>query len=397
MAKRPRGPLPSWKPTTPRTTGIVADLIARFAQHDREDTLPRGPRGIFYDLRPNGMGNGVTYRKYDSKHPKTSFGPMEAHQDIVQEVLLNARRAGMIPEAWVADERAPTPSVPIFDEGADDAAGSVARLVSGASVDLDPQQFQPIYVEVLCEAGDLVPPLERVIMGEYGVPVYSGAGFGGLKGKRAMGERALNGRSKPTVVLDIADCDGYGDDIYSAAAEDSLAWAGHYGEVHDRHLAATAEICGELRDELIDTDEPEIHFLRLALTPTQAEELGLLDADGKAEADAVPVPVMDRWLIEAVEALTLPACAGSSGRARSGRSAGGSRRRSTRRSPSWALGECGKVPTAVQERPAGQGDREGSRRHRAVAAQLDQAGGRRRRPCARGRQRGEGGAQAAAP
>ena len=47
-------------------------------------------------------------------------------------------------------------------------------------------------------------------------------------------------------------------------------------------------------------------FFRLALTPAQAE-LGLLDADGKAEVDAVPVLVMDRLLTVAIEALQIPA------------------------------------------------------------------------------------------
>jgi hypothetical protein len=47
--------------------------------------------------------------------------------------------------------------------------------------------------------------------------------------------------------------------------------------------------------------------MRLALTPEQAEDLDILDADGKAEADAVPVPIMDAWLTGAIEALTDPA------------------------------------------------------------------------------------------
>ncbi len=48
--------------------------------------------------------------------------------------------------------------------------------------------------------------------------------------------------------------------------------------------------------------------MRLALTPGQAQDLDILDADGKAEADAVPVPTMDAWLTYAIEALTDPAC-----------------------------------------------------------------------------------------
>jgi hypothetical protein len=36
MSVRPRGPLPNWRPTTPRQIGILADLIARYAQRKRE-------------------------------------------------------------------------------------------------------------------------------------------------------------------------------------------------------------------------------------------------------------------------------------------------------------------------------------------------------------------------
>jgi hypothetical protein len=61
MSKRPRGLLPGWQPRTPRQKGILADLIERYEQHRREDTLPRTGRGVSYDLRPEGMGNGVTY------------------------------------------------------------------------------------------------------------------------------------------------------------------------------------------------------------------------------------------------------------------------------------------------------------------------------------------------
>jgi hypothetical protein len=36
---------------------------------------------------------------------------MEVDPDVVQEVLALARRAGLVPEAWVADECAPEPSL----------------------------------------------------------------------------------------------------------------------------------------------------------------------------------------------------------------------------------------------------------------------------------------------
>ena len=66
------------------------------------------------------------------------------------------------------------------------------------------------------------------------------------------------------------------------------------------------EMCRRLRD-LLTGKEPRITFMRLALTPVQAVGLDLLDADGKAEADSVPLLIMNRWLTEAIEALTDPA------------------------------------------------------------------------------------------
>jgi hypothetical protein len=221
----------------------------------------------------------------------------------VQDLLGLMRRAGIMKEYLVADGRAPSPSVPLFDEDADEVADYLGRQVTSATVDLDPQEFQPVYVEVLCEAADLVPRLARIAH-PFGVPVYSGGGQGGLKGKRSMGERAM-GRDTPTVVLGVADRDKSGDDIYTAAAEDSVAWAGR-GYVCGAQVAATPEMCRRLRD-LLTGKKSQITFMRLALTPVQADGLDLLDADGKAEADSVPVPIMDRWLTEAIEALTDPA------------------------------------------------------------------------------------------
>ena len=64
----------------------------------------------------------MTYRKPGSLHPISEvrmvngkrkrvrlFGPIDAHPSNVQDVLGLARRAGIIPESWVADQRAPAP------------------------------------------------------------------------------------------------------------------------------------------------------------------------------------------------------------------------------------------------------------------------------------------------
>jgi hypothetical protein len=257
-------------PTAPRQAGILADLIARYAQHEAEGTLPRGGRGIFYDLRPNGMGNGVTYRKPDSAHPLSGFGKMEAHPAAVQEVLVMARRAGLIRESWVADTRAPAPILQSYDEDAASVVESIAYWAQNAAAGfhLDPQGGQERYVELWCEAEDLAPRIARVSE-SWGVPVYSGGGFDGLKGKRAVADRAA-GRAMPSLVLHIGDRDPHGEMIYNAVREDAEAWSADHGQAGDW-----------------------LTFERLALTEDQALEHGLLDADGKAEADSLPVAVLD--------------------------------------------------------------------------------------------------------
>jgi hypothetical protein len=315
MSKRPRGPLPNWEPSTERQAAILADIVVQYNALHADDLLPRGGRGIFYDLRPNGHGNGMAYRKPDSQHPKSEivggkrvrlFGPMEAAPEDVQEVLALARRAGKVPEHWVADGRAVAPTGNDYDESAEDEADSVARRIANAArwFELDPQRGQPVYIEVLCEAADLVPRVAR-IANPYGVWVYPSSGFDGLKGKRAFADRAMD-RDKPTVVLHIGDRDDHGDHIYVAAGEDAVAWADDSREVKPVGWLTNWNQLAMFR-RLATGTSPGLTFIRLGLTTAQATTLGILDADGKAEADAVPVATMDGWITDAIEALQDPA------------------------------------------------------------------------------------------
>jgi hypothetical protein len=277
MSTRPRGAMPGWQPRSVRQKAILADLIARYQQHYDEDTLPRGGRGIFYDLRPNGMGNGVTYLKPSDAFPIKAFAPMMAHPAAVQEVLLLARRAGIIPEDWVADSRAPEAiGFSSYSSGAEFA--DVVRR-SAANFRLDPQRGQRRYIEFWSEAQDLSPRVARISL-PYGVKVYSGGGYDGLKPKRDVAARAA-ARDVPTIVLHIGDFDKHGGQIFTAITEDASAWvADDYGLSSDW-----------------------LRFRRLAITHDQAEQYGVLDADGKAEADALPVPAMDAIIREALDEL----------------------------------------------------------------------------------------------
>src|SRR5512132_139543 len=163
--------------------------------------------------------------------------------------------------------------------GADRFAANLARAAKH-QFRMDPQFGQPTYVEVLCEAEDLSPRLARVALGR-GVHVYSGGGFDGLKAKRSFAERAAR-REVPTVVLTVTDLDDHGLGIFTAAAEDSIAWVAHY-----------------------DPGRPGgwLRFQRIAVTEQQARDHDLLDDDGKAEVDGLPVPVMDQILLGAIDGL----------------------------------------------------------------------------------------------
>ena len=303
MSERPRGPLPGWEPTTEFQKALLADVLERLEQHEREGTLPRSPRGVFYDLRPDGFGRGVTYVKYPpmrcvrgghlidpqvgkcTEHggQQRKANPMDASPRDVQEILTQARRAGLVDEDWIDDTRAPDPAVPEYDdETAEQMADLYVRMIRDPKLDYSPQDGQEVYLEALVEAAGLIGRLERVAA-PYGVPVYSGGGYDGLKAKRAMGQRAAD-REVPTVVLRISDYDDHGLKIARASEEDSVAWAEHF-----------------------DAPEGWLTFERIALTEQQAIDHSLLDHLGKAEAEGLPVPVMDAILTDVIERHRNPA------------------------------------------------------------------------------------------
>ena len=178
------------------------------------------------------------------------------------------------------DRRAPTPDVPYYtNRSADEVAGEIVDEIRYPNITYSPQRGQDVYVEVMVEAAGLIGRCARVCS-PYGVPVYSGAGFAGLKGKRAFASRA-SGRDVPTVVLMIGDLDPHGLLITESLEADCLAWAEGYYQA-----APTA-----------------LRFERIALTEQQALDADLLDAAGKAEAEGLPVPVMDALLTGAIEEL----------------------------------------------------------------------------------------------
>jgi hypothetical protein len=282
---RPRGWILIDKlPHSRKALAVRADILDRLQQHAQEDTLPRGGRGLFYDLRPHGIASnprGVIY----TKHPvDKSRASMEVTPDYVNDLLCSMRRVfdpesekWLIDEDWISDSRAPAPLEPNETENARAGADLIARHIR--RLHLARQAGQRVYLELRCEAQDLMPRIARVAL-PYGVHVYSGSGADGLKPKREAAERASR-RAVNTVIALITDYDKAGGDIGDAFAEDALAFVDWHREYENALGSVSVD--------------------RLALTRKQALEHDLLDIDGKAEVDGLPVQVLDALVRDFIE------------------------------------------------------------------------------------------------
>ena len=183
----------------------------------------------------------------------------------------------LVPEWWIADGRTPDPLQPLEAPDASAAAHTVAHYI--ANLWLVRQAGQPIYLELRCESQDLMPRIARVAL-PYGVSVHSGSGMDGLKPKKEAAERAAS-RVVPTLIGHLSDYDRSGGDIADAFAEDAKAFA----RWHRKYQGA----------------EGSLEVRRLGLTLEQATAHGLLDSNGKAELEGLPVPVLDAIIREFIE------------------------------------------------------------------------------------------------
>jgi hypothetical protein len=263
-------------PRSPKAEAVRADILDRLRQHAAEDTLPRGGRGLFYDLRPHGLPDnprGVIYLKHPTETGRNS---MQASPNYVTDQLAAMRRVWnpvtgewLVDESWIADSRMPDPLTPTETSKAVDAAHVIASYIR--RLWLARQAGQPVYLELRCEAVDLMPRIARVAL-PYGVHVYSGSGSDGLKPKKEAAERAAR-RGVPTIIGHLADYDEDGGDIADAFAEDAIAFAAWHRDYENA--------------------SGSLMIARLALTLAQARRYNLLDDDGKAEVDGLPVPALD--------------------------------------------------------------------------------------------------------
>jgi hypothetical protein len=187
------------------------------------------------------------------------------------EMLNMARRARVIPMDAIRDDGV-TSEEPLFFDGAE---GFLDTMVHWArDFRLDRQRGQKRRLVVMCEAAGMVPQLAR-IASPFGIEVRSGGrGFASVTDKHWLGELWARS-SMPITVLQIGDYDRSGVPLFDNLEEDVNAFRANYG--------------GEV-----------VEFIRLAITPEQAERYNLPSAPAK-ETDRRRLDIKVTWQAEALD------------------------------------------------------------------------------------------------
>ena len=251
---RPRGYITNYQPRA-RTKALLADMLEVFREY--ADHLPLTARQVYYRL----LG-------------RAGYEKSSRLADRVQEHLVNARRARVIPFDWLRDDGAITDwpmayaSPEAFWENVSDQAHNYR---------LPRQAGQPRFFEVWCEAAGMAPQLARVSH-NYGVPVFSGGGMSSLTARRDLVERIVT-RQCPTTILYIGDHDSHGDDIFTVLREDVGAFVAE------------------------DGPDSSVEFVQVAVTLEQVRRHGLAaspDDEHKVQAEALPPDVLADTLRDAI-------------------------------------------------------------------------------------------------
>ncbi|WP_413440617.1 hypothetical protein [Synechococcus sp. MIT S1220] len=264
MAKRPRGFINGYRP---RSKAVLLEQV-HLVLAEYRDQLPLTCRQIFYRL----VGR-FDYEKTENAYSR------------LQEMLVLARRGGVIPFDHIRDDGNHIQAPSLFSSG-DDFLRTCQAWAQ--SMRLSPWDVQPRYVEVICEAGGMVPMLARVA-GPYGVTVRSGGGFDSVTAKHDLA-RFYAGQDKPAVVLHIGDYDPSGETLWNVLNEDVGAF------------------CTAMGGELI--------LQRIAVTPDQQRQFDLqtsppkktdkrkayFDDEITVQAEALPPDLLQQIVGESIAA-----------------------------------------------------------------------------------------------
>ena len=265
MSKRPRGFISGY---APRGANVALLQAVRDILDEYHDQLPLTCRQIFYRL----VGK-LSYEKTEQAYKRLT------------EMLVLARRGGAIPFDHIRDD-GNSVQAPALYESRLDWLQTMQR--SAKWMRISPWVAQPRYIEVICEAGGMVPMLARVA-DRYGVTVRSGGGFDSLTAKHDLAQHYAR-QGKPVTVLHVGDYDPSGEAIWTALGEDLTAFC--------------------------DSLDTEFLIKRVAVTPAQRDEFNLPTAPAKkidkrsvfpegeqtVQAEALPPDTLQSILRDAIEA-----------------------------------------------------------------------------------------------
>jgi hypothetical protein len=235
---RPRG-YAGWRPHR-KTEALLEQVDEVLVEY--ENYLPLTVRQIFYRL----VG------QYGYPKDELAYGRLCEH-------LNRARRARMIPFASIRDDGVTLMGSRWYAgvEAFRDETGERIR-----NYQRDRQNGQPQRLELWCEAGGMMPQLER-IASTYSVLVRSASGFTSVTGTHDIAARAIK-RTVPTVILHVGDYDPSGVSIFESMTEDAAAFV---EADRDRTLG--------------DYERITLRGVRVALTAEQVEGYGLPTAPPK--------------------------------------------------------------------------------------------------------------------
>lgn len=259
---RPRG-FVAWKPQT-KTRQLLDQVQTVLDTY--QASLPLTCRQIFYRL--------VATTGYD----KTE----QAYERLLN-LINRARRACLIPMDHIRDDGAITAGLGRFESPADFLA---ACHDWASTFELDLMQSQPQHVEVICEAGGMVPQLERIAR-RYGVAVRSSGGFDSTTVKHQLG-KTYGALRKPITVLHVGDHDPSGTHICSNLAEDVGAFAASYG-------------CESLQVLRVAVTADQQAAFDLPTAPPKPSDRRRFESDFTVQAEALPPDRLAAIVRDAIE------------------------------------------------------------------------------------------------
>lgn len=274
---RPKG-YADWKPKaeTVELIEAVENVLREYQEH-----LPLTVRQIFYRL----VG------QYGYEKTERAYSRLCEH-------LVRARRAGMIPFSSIRDDG----TVGGGGGGYSGIADFWSFIRQDAeSYSRDHLEGQEVTIELWCEAGGMVPQLQRVAS-PYSVPVYSTGGFSSVTVTHEIAQRALR-EERPTVFLHVGDYDPSGESIFEAMGTDARSFL--RASVYDR--AEAEGFRGEDLEAILHLGRavpaglPDLLPARIALTAEQVEEHDLPTAPPKS-SDTRSV----NWVGETCQAEAMP-------------------------------------------------------------------------------------------